>query len=60
MGSLAAVMTGKGTGAIATVALYGPDAAAILNKLFRTKTKSSASFDTGTVSLGESIYCFEL
>jgi len=53
MGTLAAVMTGKGTGAIATIALYGRDAAAILNKLFRPKIKSSTSFDAGTVSLGE-------
>jgi tRNA modification GTPase len=53
MGTLAAVMTGKGTGAIAAIALYGTDAAVILNKLFRPKVETPASFDTGTISLGE-------
>ncbi len=53
MGTLAAVMTGKGTGAIATVALYGRDAAEILNKFFKPKVHSSISFDAGKISLGE-------
>lgn len=53
MGTLAAVMTGKGTGAIATIALYGPDAAAILTNIFRPKAKSSVSFNKGIVLHGE-------
>jgi tRNA modification GTPase len=53
MGTLAAVMTGKGTGAIATVALFGPDAAAILNNLFRPKVETSKPFDIDKVTLGE-------
>jgi len=53
MSTLAAVMTGKGTGAIATIRLYGCEAEAILNKIFKPKAKSDVSFDSGTVYLGQ-------
>jgi small GTP-binding protein len=47
-------MTGKGTGgAIATIALYGREAAAILNKIFKPKAKSDTSFNTGKLVLGQ-------
>ena len=53
MATFAAVMTGKGTGAIATIALYGSEAAPILNKIFKPKSKSDKPFDDGKLILGE-------
>jgi tRNA modification GTPase len=53
MGTFAAVMTGKGAGAIATIALHGSKAEAIINKIFKPKVKSDTSFDSGTVYLGQ-------
>jgi tRNA modification GTPase len=52
MSVLAAVMTGKGTGAIATVSLYGQGAAAIVNQVFRPKAKRGESFGDRVI-LGE-------
>ncbi len=52
MGAFAAVMTGKGTGAIATIQLYGRDAAAVLGKIFVRAQKRRARFETGQILLG--------
>jgi tRNA modification GTPase len=48
MRCIAAVVTGKGTGAISTIELYGKDAENILKKIFT----GSNSFTTGKVYLG--------
>jgi len=48
MKTVAAVMTGKGTGAIATIGLFGPAAADILKKIFHPPSK----FKTGQTTLG--------
>lgn len=53
MGTLAAVMAGKGTGAIATIALYGGETQTILSKIFKPKKESNTSFDTGNLILGQ-------
>jgi len=53
MSTLAAVMTGKGAGAIATITLFGSEAESILNKIFKPKTKPSCSFVAGKILLGE-------
>jgi len=52
MGAFAAVMTGEGTGAIATIQLYGRDAAAVLGKIFVRAGKKCARFETGQILLG--------
>lgn len=48
METVAAVMTGKGTGAIATISLFGPDADNILRKIFNPSSKLKA----GQTALG--------
>lgn len=53
MSTLAAVITGKGVGAISTVAIHGPDAAKVLGRIFKPKSKSNIPFDTGQLLLGE-------
>ena len=53
MSTLSAVITGKGVGAISTVAIYGPDAAKVLGRIFKPKSKSNIPFDTGQLVLGE-------
>lgn len=53
MGTLAAAMTGKGAGAIATIALYGPDGLAIIKKVFKPKVSSDTPLDAGGLVLGE-------
>ena len=49
MSVFAAVMTGKGTGAIATIQLYGDSAADILKQIF---SPQSAELTTGKILLG--------
>ncbi|MFA5423537.1 MAG: hypothetical protein WC374_06725, partial [Phycisphaerae bacterium] len=46
----AAVMSGKGSGAIATIALHGGEAESILEKIFEPKPNSI--FETGKILLG--------
>ncbi len=48
----AAVMTGKGTGAIATIQLYGDSAEDILKRLFIPTAKKQPEFATGQILLG--------
>jgi len=52
MGIFAAVMTGKGTGAIATIQLYGDSAADILKRIFTPQGPKPAEFSTGKILLG--------
>ena len=48
----AAVMTGKGTGAISTIQIFGDSAEAVLKKVFRPTGRKSAEFATGEIVLG--------
>jgi tRNA modification GTPase len=52
MGVYAAVMTGKGTGAIATVQVFGDAAQHILASIFKSSSKNPAEFKTGKILLG--------
>lgn len=52
MAVLAAVMTGQGMGAIATIQLFGPAAEAVLQKVFRRKDNRSFEVADGRVLLG--------
>lgn len=52
MGVYAAVMTGKGTGAIATVQVFGDAAQHILGSIFKSSAKNPAEFKTGKILLG--------
>ena len=53
MSVFAAVMTGKGTGAIATIQLYGDTAKAILEKIF----KPAVEFKVGKIYVGKITDC---
>jgi len=52
MNTFAAVMTGKGTGAISTVQVFGNSAEAIIKKLFKPAGTKPAEFKTGEILLG--------
>ena len=52
MAIYAAVMTGKGTGAISTIQIFGDSAEAVLKKVFRPTGKKTAKFETGEILLG--------
>jgi len=52
MGVYAAVMTGKGTGAIATVQVFGDAAQHILGSIFKSSAKNPAELKTGKILLG--------
>lgn len=52
MSVFAAVMTGKGTGAISTIGLYGDSAEAILQRIFEPAGTKPAQFKTGRILLG--------
>jgi tRNA modification GTPase len=52
MSLFAAVMTGKGTGAIATIQLFGSKSRAILKKIFTPAQDESPSFRPGKIHLG--------
>jgi tRNA modification GTPase len=52
MGVYAAVMTGKGTGAIATVQVFGDGAQHILARIFKSSGKNPAELKTGKILLG--------
>jgi tRNA modification GTPase len=52
MSAFAAVTTGKGTGAIATVQLFGDLAESIIKKIFRPIGKTPAVFKPGKILLG--------
>ncbi|MFH1882294.1 MAG: GTPase, partial [Planctomycetota bacterium] len=52
MSIFAAVMTGKGTGAISTVQVFGDSAEAVVKKIFKPKGTKPAEFKTGEILLG--------
>ena len=53
MGALAAVMTGKGFGAIASVHVVGSSAESILQKIFSSAGGRKCAFETGRILLGD-------
>jgi len=53
MDCYAAVMTGKGTGAISTVQVFGDSAEVIVRKIFEPAGKDPAKFETGKILLGK-------
>jgi len=53
MGAVAAVMTGKSTGAISTIQVFGASAEAVVKKLFRPVGGKGATFRPGKVFLGD-------
>jgi tRNA modification GTPase len=53
MNTFAAVMTGKGTGAISTVQVFGDSAEALVKKIFTPAAASPAKFKTGEILLGK-------
>jgi tRNA modification GTPase len=48
----AAVMTGKGTGAISTIAVFGEESGAVIKKIFKPAGTKPAEFKTGQILLG--------
>ncbi len=52
MTTFAAVMTGKGTGAIATIQFFGPKSKATLQKIFKPAQNKSLTFKPGKIHLG--------
>lgn len=52
MSVYAAAMTGKGTGAIATVQVFGDGAQRILGSIFKSSAKNPAELKTGKILLG--------
>ena len=48
----AAVMTGKGTGAISTIQVFGDSAGDVIGKIFEPAGKGPAKFETGKILLG--------
>jgi tRNA modification GTPase len=52
MNTFAAVMTGKGIGAIATIQIFGESAEKLLKKIFVPAGKKPAEFKTGKILLG--------
>ncbi len=52
MSIFAAVMTGKGTGAISTVQVFGDSAEAVVKKIFKPTGTKPAKFKTGEILLG--------
>lgn len=55
MSVFAAVMTGKGTGAIATIQVFGDSTQTILEKIFKPAGTKSAEFQRGKILLGDII-----
>jgi len=45
-------MTGKGTGAISTIQVFGESAGDVINKIFEPAGKGPAKFETGKILLG--------
>ncbi len=52
MDCFAAVMTGKGTGAISTIQVFGDSAEAIIKKVFKPEGTKPLKFKTGEILLG--------
>jgi len=55
MNTFAAVMTGKGTGAISTVQVFGDSAEKVIKKIFEPAGTISAEFKIGQILLGKII-----
>lgn len=55
METFAAVMTGKGTGAISTIQVFGNSAEAVIKKIFIPAGKMPTEFQTGQILLGKII-----
>jgi len=53
MAAFAAVMTGKGTGAISTIQVFGDTAEAVVKKIFKVAGEKPAAFQTGKILLGK-------
>ncbi len=53
MNTFAAVMTGKGTGAISTVQVFGDSAEAVVKKIFTPAGTMQTEFKTGEILLGK-------
>ena len=52
MTAFAAVMTGKGTGAISTIHVFGDTAEAVIKKIFKPAGEIPVTFQTGKILLG--------
>ena len=52
MDCLAALMTGKGTGAISTIQVFGDSAESVLRETFKPARATSVRFETGQVLIG--------
>jgi len=52
MAVYAAVTTGKGTGAISTIAVFGEESGAVIKKIFKPAGTKPAEFKTGQILLG--------
>jgi tRNA modification GTPase len=52
MSTFAAVTTGKGTGAISTIEVFGEESRAIIKKIFKPVGTKPAEFKTGQILLG--------
>ncbi|MHC4259643.1 MAG: GTPase [Planctomycetota bacterium] len=53
MGTFAAVMTGKGTGAISTIQVVGDSAEALIEKIFKPRANRPIVFKPGKILLGQ-------
>jgi tRNA modification GTPase len=53
MSTFAAVMTGKGTGAISTIQVFGDSAEALVNKIFKPTDSKPAILKPGKILLGQ-------
>jgi len=52
MGVFAAVMTGKGTGAISTIQVFGEKSEVVIKKIFKPTGKKTPTFEPGVICLG--------
>jgi len=52
MSILAALTTGKGTGAISTIQIFGDSAEAVINKVFKPAGNKQLKFKTGEIHVG--------
>lgn len=52
MNAFAAVMTGTGTGAIATIQIFGDSSKAVIQKVFKSAGTKALKFQTGKIHIG--------
>jgi tRNA modification GTPase len=60
MAAFAAVMTGKGTGAISTIQVFGDTAEAVIKKIFEAACEKSPIYQTGKILLGKIVGAQEI